>query len=88
LLSLDIALRATPTIWWGAHKETIKEWYQCKRILCIRFDIEQRRSTTQKYNEQGAPTKHLEKCIALWRMKPPEEYPHHFVHTLEGIPTN
>jgi hypothetical protein len=24
----------------------------------------------------------------LWRMTPPEEWPHHFIHTLEGIPTN
>jgi hypothetical protein len=24
LLALDIALKATPTIWWGAHKETIR----------------------------------------------------------------
>jgi hypothetical protein len=37
LLSLDIALKETPTRWWGAHKETIKDWYQCKRLLRIRF---------------------------------------------------
>ena len=24
----------------------------------------------------------------LWKMTPPEEWPHHFIHTLEGIPTN
>jgi hypothetical protein len=30
LLALDIALKATPTRWWGAHKETVKEWHQCK----------------------------------------------------------
>jgi hypothetical protein len=24
----------------------------------------------------------------LWRMKPPEEWPHHFVHTLEWILAN
>jgi hypothetical protein len=23
-----------------------------------------------------------------WRMTPPEEWPHHFIHTLEGIPGN
>jgi hypothetical protein len=37
LLSLDISLKETPTRWWGAHKETIQDWYQCKRIVCIRF---------------------------------------------------
>jgi hypothetical protein len=31
---------------------------------------------------------HLEKCRTLWKMTPPEEWPHHFIHTLEGIPTN
>jgi hypothetical protein len=30
LLSLDIALKATPARWWGVHKETIQDWYQCK----------------------------------------------------------
>jgi hypothetical protein len=30
LLALDIALKATPAIWWGAHKEAIIDWYQCK----------------------------------------------------------
>jgi hypothetical protein len=24
----------------------------------------------------------------LWKMTPPEEWPHHFIHTLEGISTN
>jgi hypothetical protein len=30
LLALDLALKATPARWWGAHKETITDWYQCK----------------------------------------------------------
>jgi hypothetical protein len=30
----------------------------------------------------------LEKCITQCRMTPPEEWPHHFIHTLEGIPGN
>jgi hypothetical protein len=42
----------------------------------------------QRYDGQGTPTEHLEKCRTLWRMTPPEEWPHHFIHTLEGIPTN
>jgi hypothetical protein len=37
LLSLDISLKETPARWWGMHKETIQDWYQCKRLLCIRF---------------------------------------------------
>jgi hypothetical protein len=30
LLALDLALKDTPEIWWGAHKETVTDWYQCK----------------------------------------------------------
>jgi hypothetical protein len=30
----------------------------------------------------------LEVCKTLWKMTPPEEWPHHFSHTLEGIPAN
>jgi hypothetical protein len=40
LLALDLAFKATPARWWGTHKETIIDWYQCKRLLCIRFDAE------------------------------------------------
>jgi hypothetical protein len=31
---------------------------------------------------------HLEKYRTLWTMKPPEEWPHHFTHTQEGIAEN
>jgi hypothetical protein len=40
------------------------------------------------YDGQGTPTKQLEKFITNWRMTPPEEWPHHFIHTLERIPKN
>jgi hypothetical protein len=33
LLALDLALKATPARWWGTHKDTITDWYQCKRLL-------------------------------------------------------
>jgi hypothetical protein len=46
LLALDLALKATPARWWGAHKETITDWYQCKRLLRIRFDAEQKKQQT------------------------------------------
>jgi hypothetical protein len=88
LLALDISLNVTPTRWWGAHKETIIDWYQFKQLLRIRFDIEQKNNKQQKYDGQGVPTEHLEECRTLWKMTPPEEWPHHFIHTLEGIPTN
>jgi hypothetical protein len=40
LLALDLELKATPAIWWGTHKDIITKWYQCKQLLCIRFDAE------------------------------------------------
>jgi hypothetical protein len=48
LLALDLALKATPARWWGAHKETITDWYQCKRLLRIRFDAEQKEKKKKK----------------------------------------
>jgi hypothetical protein len=83
-----LALKATPARWWGAYKETITDWYQCKWLLHIRFGIEQKCNKKHKYDGQGAPAEHSEKCRVLWKMTPLEEWPHHFVHTLEGIPSN
>jgi hypothetical protein len=60
LLALDLALKDTPARWWGAHKETITNWYQCKRLLCIRFGTEQIGNKQQKYDGLGTPEEHLE----------------------------
>ena len=67
LLVLDLALKATPARWWGAHKETITNWYQCKRLLCIRFGAEQEYNKQQKYQGKEAPAKYLAKCKTLWK---------------------
>jgi hypothetical protein len=40
LLVLNMALKETPACWWGVHKEKINNWYQCKRLLCIRFSAD------------------------------------------------
>ena len=37
LLALDIALRDTPTRWWGTHKKDIVTWKECLRLIRIRF---------------------------------------------------
>jgi len=50
LLALDITLNATLARWWGAHVETIIDWYQCKRLMYIRFSAEQKNNKKQKYN--------------------------------------
>jgi hypothetical protein len=87
-LALDLALKATPAIWRGAHKEIITDWYQCKRLLCIRFGAEQTGKKQQKYDGLGTLAEHLEACKMLWKMTSSEEWSHHFIHTLEEIPTN
>jgi hypothetical protein len=83
ILVLDISLKETPTRWSGAHKETIKDWYQCKLLLRIRFNTEQGSNKMQRYDGHGTPKEHLERRRTLWRMTPPVEWPHHFIHTLE-----
>jgi hypothetical protein len=88
LLALDIELKETPGRWWGVHKEIVKDWYECKQLLRIRFGADQKSKMMQRYDGQGSHLEHLEKCRTLWSMKPPEEWPHYFIHTLEGIPTN
>ena len=37
LKALDVALRATPAIWWATHKQNIATWETCQRLLMIRF---------------------------------------------------
>jgi hypothetical protein len=56
ILALDITLKATPVRWWGVHKRTSKDWYQCNRLLRIRFGAKQGSNQQKKYDGQGAPT--------------------------------
>jgi hypothetical protein len=56
--------------------------------LRIRFGAEQIGNKQYKYDRLGTPAEHLEACKTLWKMMPPEEWSHHFIHTLEGIPAN
>jgi hypothetical protein len=88
LLVLDIALRDTPAQWWGAHKKVIQDWYQCKRLMRIRFGRSQQDRLLQKYDGRGNPRQHIDDCVTNWRLVPPEEWTHYFIHTLEGIPSN
>jgi hypothetical protein len=50
---LDISLKATPTRWWGTHKENINNWYQCKMLLHIRFNVKQEHRYKEKYDGIG-----------------------------------
>jgi hypothetical protein len=42
----------------------------------------------QKYDERGNPRNHINDCVTNWRLVPPREWTHYFIHTLEGIPSN
>jgi hypothetical protein len=62
LLALNISLKETPTRWWGSHKETIWSWYQCKRLLRIRFGTEHGRNIVHKYDGRGRSNENINKC--------------------------
>jgi hypothetical protein len=38
--------------------------------------------------DKGHQQEHWGKCITLQKLTPPEEWPHHFIHTLERIQAN
>jgi hypothetical protein len=40
LLALDVVLKATLARWWVAHKEGIKYWQECRRLMQVRFGTE------------------------------------------------
>jgi hypothetical protein len=88
LPKLYISLKATPAIWWGTHKANINNWLQCKRLLCIRFGAKQEHRYEEKYDGFGQPKEHVEKCMVQWILVPREDWPHHLIHTLEGIAKN
>jgi hypothetical protein len=48
LLALDVTLKVTPTRWWVVHKDGIRDWQQCRRLLQVRFGTENE-DTMQKY---------------------------------------
>ena len=85
---LYISLKATPTHWWGTHKENINNWFKCKRLLRIRFGAEKELKYQEKYDGIGQPKEHVDRCMVQWILVPPKEWTHHFIHTLEGIPKN
>jgi hypothetical protein len=85
---LEMAPKETLSCWWGAHKEKINNWYQCKRLLHIIFGAEQENIYLEKYYRMGQPREHIDKSMVQWILVPPEEWPHHLIHTLEGNPRN
>ena len=58
---MDITLKETLARWWGAHKDIFKDWYQCKRLLHIKFGAEEGTNQLQRYDGQGTLEEHLER---------------------------
>ena len=87
LHALDVALRATPTRWWVAHKENIATWEACHSLLILRFseDVE---AISCKYNALTDPRVHIESCAKAWKHRKADEWVHLFVHTLDTSPRN
>jgi hypothetical protein len=42
----------------------------------------------EKYYGLGQPKEHIDRCINQWISVPREYFPHHFIHTLEGVQRN
>jgi hypothetical protein len=62
LLALDISLRANPVKWWETHNEGIYDWKHCKRLMQIKFGIE---DIMHKYTGMSDLNYHVVRCILL-----------------------
>jgi len=87
LLALDVFPKVTPTRWWVAHREGIKDWSQCRGLLQVRFGIEEEK-IAQNYTRKIDLTSHFEQCMTLWSSVPEIEWMHRFIHKLDTILKN
>ena len=67
---LHLALHATPTQWWGMHKDRFEEWCNYRRMMRMRFCRPKVRFT-EKYDGRNDPLDHLAKWIEVYGEKPP-----------------
>ena len=87
MVAIDLAVRATPTRWWHAHKENIASWDDLKRLMAIRFSHD-KECLRQKYKGESDPRSHIKICEQSWSDIPEDEWVHLFIHTLDQIPRN
>jgi hypothetical protein len=87
LLVLYIAMKVTSARWWAMHKEKIKDWKQCRRLLQAIFGVGNE-YIAHKYTGLIFPIEHVTQCIVAWRLIPKQEWKHLFIHTLHTIPKN
>jgi len=64
---LYVTLQATPIRWWGSHYNNLREWWEVKTILVVRFGYsEDRPPNVTKYQGNIDPKKHLQDSKARW----------------------
>jgi hypothetical protein len=61
LLTMDEALNATPTRWWGTHKRNITDWTQCRTLMTTWF-LAQAVSCEVMYTGRSCPKDHVRSC--------------------------
>ena len=84
---MDFVSKDTPTRWWGAHKEYISEWSQCRKLMEIIFG-EEISYIGRKYTQLTDHVEHIKYCHTTWQEYTRQERLHHFIHTLDMIPRN
>ena len=66
LSALDHSLKVTPARWWVAHKNSITDGPQCRRLMEVRFG-EEVTFTNHKYSGQMNLVEHLN--LFLWYLQ-------------------
>jgi hypothetical protein len=87
LLALDEALKATPTIWWGTHKNNIIDSVQCHTLMTTWFS-KKVEGCEARYTGRRCSKDHVQSCEESQSNIPQEQWVHKFINTLEKTPIN
>lgn len=85
--ALYIALRATPTRWWGTHKNNFTNWKEYQRMMKLRLGYANTH-ITEKYIGKDDSCENLARWTKAWGEEPQLEWVHIFFHTFDTIPMN
>jgi len=85
--ALELALGATPSRWWGTHKEIFAGWKEYRRMMRLRFEYDNTQ-VTENYSGKDDRCNHLARWTKAWGTEPQPEWVHIFCHTLDIIPMN
>ena len=65
-----------PARWWGAHKGSFNDWYECRRMMRTCF-VKPKVRMTDKYDRKEDPCGHVAKWAKAYGAKPPLVLSHH-----------